>query len=65
LWAISLNKTTWTQVLNATSNLASFPNDWGFSEYGNIVVVTECGSRANARLVYLSKDYGKTFTMIF
>ncbi|HDR4702404.1 BppU family phage baseplate upper protein [Bacillus paranthracis] len=42
-----------------------FHNNWGKSTHGNIVVLSEYGTRGIAIGVYLSTDYGKTFKMVF
>lgn len=45
--------------------------DWGFSQHGPFVLITDYGSKASvsgdeyARYCYLSKDYGKTWQTIF
>jgi len=62
---------TWTQVLHAGNGLATgvyISGQWGMSSYGNIVVVSEYGGKVinnNARYVYLSRDYGQTWAIIF
>lgn len=67
LWLSSENQTVWTKVLEASSKNARFANEWGMSVYGNIIVVSEYGSKNapdNARKVYLSTDYGLTWSEI-
>lgn len=61
------SETTFTQVLESLTDMAQFNNHWGFSVYENVVVVSEYGQwdETGARRVYLSTDYGDTFSQIF
>lgn len=61
---------TWTTVFQfQRQNI--YLADWGFSQHGAFVLITDYGEKATSegqdypRYVYLSKDYGKTFTQIF
>jgi hypothetical protein len=61
------SETTFKQVLESLTDITQFTNHWGFSVYENIVVVSEYGQwdETGARRVYLSTDYGDTFSQIF
>lgn len=58
---------TFKEVLAINSTQANITNIWGFSVYNNIVTVSEYGLRGDngAKNVYLSKDNGDTFSLIF
>jgi len=64
---------TWTKRLDAGAGgvgpTSYFSGDWGMSAHENIVVVSEYGIQNpptdSARFVYLSQDYGVTWTQIF
>lgn len=61
---------SWTKVLtvSGTTNGNYIEGAWGMSVYRNIVVLSEYGANKtppnNARYVYLSTDYGATYTQI-
>ena len=55
----------WTEVLACESKNLRFSMWFGLSIYKNIVVVGEYGSNNVARNVYMSKDYGNTWSKIF
>lgn len=57
--------TTFKQVHKAIGDTASFYNDWGIDTYGEIVVACEYGLQGGANNVFLSKDFGETFTKIY
>ena len=66
---------TWTNVKTASAPYIYFANAWGVSAYENIVIVAEYGPKTPtwsgntitdpARYVYLSLDYGATWTTVF
>jgi hypothetical protein len=64
---------TWTKVLDAGAGgvgpSSAFDGLWGMSTHENIVVVSEYGLQSpptdSSRFVYLSTDYGQTWTQIF
>lgn len=61
---------TFTSTLTATgSTTARFTNGWSLDTYGPLVLAAEYGPKAAAndmaRYLYLSQDYGQTFTTIF
>ena len=58
---------TWTKVLDASAAEVYFEGHWGISTYKNIVVASEYGvtGAAGARYVYMSTNYGVTWTSIF
>ena len=62
------SSTTFKEVLVSTNIDAFFINSWGMSAYQNIVTISEYGERGlatGAKHVYLSTDYGDTFSLIF
>ncbi|OPZ75150.1 MAG: hypothetical protein BWY80_00274 [Firmicutes bacterium ADurb.Bin456] len=67
LWLSSKGQTKWTKVLETSGPGARFMNEWSISVSGRIIVASEYGGKKppdNARKVYLSRDYGKTWTEI-
>jgi hypothetical protein len=68
-WPANHATATWTLVLTCQGGVSSFIHGgWGMSNHDSIVVVSEYGNQAptdKARYVYLSKDYGATWTTIF
>ena len=66
---------TWTKVLTASAPYVTFGQAWGLSIHENIILVAEYGPKRptwngyaiteNARYVYLSTDYGKTWETVF
>ena len=66
--------TSWTKVFEFQKKGINL-SDWGFSQHGKFVIMTEYGykngvdavqdAETYARYCYLSKDYGKTWTTIF
>ena len=54
-------------ILETPSTQSKVTNSWGMSVYKNIVVASEYGLKTSegARRVWLSKDYGETFKVIF
>lgn len=71
---------TWTKVFDYTKDGSSLNGSWGFSNYNNIVLIAEYGGKVgyptsglpngapegeNARYVYMSLDYGKTWHIVF
>lgn len=61
------SKVAFNQVLEMNSPNANFNNPWCLDHYYNIVLSSEYGGHYldGARYVYLSTDYGKTWTTIF
>ena len=59
--------TTFKEVLEADSAQSNINNWWGFSVYENIVTISDYGLKGaeGAKNVWVSTDYGETFTMIF
>lgn len=67
LWLSSKGQTEWTKVLETSSAKARFMNEWSLSVSGRIALASEYGGKEppyNARKVYLSRDYGKTWAEI-
>lgn len=66
---------TWTKVLTASAPHIYYTDAWSFSIHENIVLVAEYGPKSPtwndynitspARYVRMSKDYGKTWTLVF
>lgn len=68
---------TFSRVLTARAQYIKFTSAWSQSDHGRIVLLNEYGPKTpewsgnpveagdNARLTYLSMDYGKTWTEIF
>jgi len=68
---------TWTKVLSAHSAYATFTESWSLSTYKNMIFAAEYGPKLptwngatiapgeNARYVYMSLDYGKTWSTVF
>lgn len=66
---------TWTKVLTASSAHIYYTSAWSFSIHENIILVAEYGPKAPtwndysisspARYVRISKDYGKTWRLVF
>lgn len=66
---------TWEKTLTAVAPYAYFAEAWGVSHHANIVLVAEYGPKTPtwngvtvedpARRVWLSLDYGRTWTQIF
>ena len=59
--------TSYANILETPSTQSKVTNSWGMSVYKNIVVASEYGLKTSegARRVWLSKDYGETFKVIF
>jgi hypothetical protein len=68
-WPTNHATATWTLVLTCTGGAGSFIHGgWGMSSHDSIAVVSEYGIQSptdKARYVYLSKDYGATWAIIF
>jgi hypothetical protein len=67
LWVSSKQQTEWTKVLVTSSANAFIFNQWSLSAHKNVVVASEYGGKTppdNARKVYLSRDFGRTWTEI-
>lgn len=60
-------QTTFSEVLVMNSDSSNFNNPWSLDHYFNITLASEYGGHDlnGARYVYLSLDYGKTWTTIF
>ena len=58
---------SYVNILETPSTQSKVTNSWGMSVYKNIVVASEYGLKTSegARRVWLSKDYGETFKVIF
>lgn len=66
---------TWTKVLTAGGPYVTFAKAWSVSTYRNIVLLAEYGAKMPtykgatvttfARYVYMSLDYGKTWSTVF
>lgn len=58
---------SYVNILETPSSQSKVTNSWGMSVYKNIVVASEYGLKTSegARRVWLSKDYGETFKVIF
>lgn len=66
-WSANKSAATFSEVLTLSGSNIYVHNSWGLSVHENIVLVAEYGSKAanaNARYVYLSEDYGKTWRTI-
>lgn len=61
------SETVFNQVLEMNSPNANFNNPWCIDDYYNIILSSEYGGHYldGARYVYLSTDYGETWTTIF
>ncbi|MEX6042289.1 WD40/YVTN/BNR-like repeat-containing protein [Staphylococcus haemolyticus] len=61
------SSTTFKEVLAMNSSDANFNNPWCLDKYINIVLASEYGGHdlTGARYVYLSTDFGETWTTIF
>lgn len=59
--------TTFKKVHEAEGEAAEFYNDWGMDVHGEIVLLCEYGTKVGtgARRVYLSKDHGESFELVF
>lgn len=78
-WTGGTTYPAWVSVMTITKPYVWFA-DWSFSQHNNIVLLTEYGAKTgvaignlpdgaavgeNARYVYMSTDYGKTFKVVF